>query len=351
MTWTSPSRREALRILGAGAAGLATGPLTGCAAGAWVPWDQVRVQPLEGDPPAEPLPPDADELARRELLGDVEALGRTARTLAGSPDTTAERAAALQALLGAFEEQGAALRVHVEPPRAPTADLPDPPDLAGALSAAALRALAHLEAVTGPMARLVAAVAAGHEVAAVVLTGPTDQAQAPHGVPPAPVAARPPATLPNTPPNTPPVTPPVTPPALAAAIDAEGAAQYGYGVVAVHLAEPLLSLALAERDVHDRAIDDLVAALAATGAPPHPPAGAYGLPAPVVDSASAVLLAVAVEDAAADAWADLVAAGEPGQRAVAAATLAARAQQAAAWRVHAGLGLQLRAMPGISGRT
>ncbi len=325
----APTRRTALRgLLGTAAAGAAAPAVAGCA----TPWGRLRVQPLEGDPPPPPLPPDADELARRDLLDGVRAL--RAAVAAPPPADAAVGADLAGALAAVLAEQEAALAP--DGALAP-ADLPPagadpagaPAALATAMTAAADRAVEHLERVTGPVARLAAAVAAGHRVAAAAVA----------------VAAG--APEPAAPPEPGPLTGPGEPEPLAAAVRAEGAARYGCAVVAVHLGEPLLALALADLEVHRRAAD-LLAAAAPPGAAP--PAAAYALPFAVVDAASAVELAVVLEDGTADAWADLVGAVAPGDRAAAAGVLAARARRAAAWRRVAGRPAQLRALPGVSGR-
>ncbi len=329
-------RRAVLRAL----CGLATaGGLTGCGA----PWREVRLQPLDGDPPPEPLPPDADELVRQEVLGGAQALRRAvwgAREAGAGPEV----AAVLAALEVALDEQVAALGPDPAAPVA-TAPPPAPADLPAALASASAAALRHLGAVTGPLARLVAAVAAGHLVAGAALAaaagGPEpvlpDGAVAEQAVPtgsgrpfpqPGAEAAR----------------------AVASALQVEAAARYGHGVLAVHLTDRALAEALADAEVHRRSVEHLTGVLVELGAEPEPPAGAYALPAPVADAAGATALAVVLEDGAADAWADLVAVSTPAGRAEAAGVLLARARRAGAWRRAAGRPAELRAMPGLSGR-
>ncbi len=100
--------------------------------------------------------------------------------------------------------------------------------------------------------------------------------------------------------------------AAQAALAAEYAAVYGYGVVgarvgAGHVADARAAYAehRARRDAMNRAVRDL-------GAEPVAADAAYALPFPVPDAASAVRLAAVLEDRVAGAYADLVRASDGG---------------------------------------
>ncbi len=335
------SRRSVLRAVGAAAV---IGPLSGCSA----PWEDLRVQPWRGDPPPAPPAPGADELARRDLLADVVSLQAACAGGAGTGTggTTAPAVAGVvTALVGSLGEAAASLDPTAAGPP-PTPGTPGdldgpgtpPAALVAALWAAAGRASAHLPVVTGPMARLVAALAAGHQVAATALevaAGGADPGPAPMG------PGHPVATAGSTAPD------PLVRGALVTAAAAEAGAEYGYGVLAVHLTDPVLSWALVRREEHRRAV---VALAGGTSATDLPAPAAFAPGAPVTGAAGALALAATLEDGTADAWADLVAVCAPAERAGAATALTTRALSAEAWRRSGGRGAALRALPGLTGR-
>jgi hypothetical protein len=119
--------------------------------------------------------------------------------------------------------------------------------------------------------------------------------------------------------------------AAQAALAAEHAAVYGYGVVGGRVGEDRLPEAReaytahrSRRDVLHRAVRDL-------GGTPVAAAAGYALPFEVADADGAVRLAAELETGVAGAYADLVAAGEGDDRREAAAALAEAAVRAVRW--------------------
>ncbi|MDT0341075.1 ferritin-like domain-containing protein [Streptomyces litchfieldiae] len=122
--------------------------------------------------------------------------------------------------------------------------------------------------------------------------------------------------------------------AAQAALAAEHAAVYGYGVVGARIGEErgaeareALTAHRSRRDLLHRAVRDL-------GGAPVASAAGYALPFEVTDGASAVELAVELETRLAGAYADLVLASEGEARRGAAAALRETAVRAARWRGH-----------------
>jgi len=120
--------------------------------------------------------------------------------------------------------------------------------------------------------------------------------------------------------------------ALAAALSAEYAAAYGYGVVGAHTTGVARARATRALAGHQAGQAPLAAALAAAGAEAPVPQPAYVLPFPVTSTTTAARLATALEDGVAAAYADLVGAAEGGARQDAALALGACAARAAQWR-------------------
>jgi hypothetical protein len=89
---------------------------------------------------------------------------------------------------------------------------------------------------------------------------------------------------------------------LADALAGEHAAIYGYGVLGAHLTGPALELARQAEAAHRTRRDALLVRLAS--AEPAPPAAdpAYTLPFPVTDQASALRLAIGIEERNGDVW-------------------------------------------------
>ncbi|MER5974239.1 ferritin-like domain-containing protein [Streptomyces sp. NPDC002055] len=120
--------------------------------------------------------------------------------------------------------------------------------------------------------------------------------------------------------------------AAQAALGAEHAAVYGYGVVGGRIGDGRLDEAReayaahrARRDSVRRLVDEL-------GGEPEPSAAAYALPFPVPDAAAAVRLAAELEERVAGVYADLVGAAEGSLRREAASALREAAVRAARWR-------------------
>ena len=122
--------------------------------------------------------------------------------------------------------------------------------------------------------------------------------------------------------------------ALQAALAAEQAASYGYGVVGAHLNASSVQARSADADwvAHQQARDSLAAMITTAGAAPVPAPVAYQLPVQVQTPAEARSLAVILEDKVAQAYLGLVALPEQSLRALGARELTASALRAAAWR-------------------
>jgi hypothetical protein len=120
--------------------------------------------------------------------------------------------------------------------------------------------------------------------------------------------------------------------ALQAALAAENAAIFGYGVAGAHLSGS--SLAAAERDWtgHNEARDTLAAMIARLGAAPAAAQASYLLPFPVHDATSARALAAYLEDGVTRAYLGLVAVSDQRIRRFGALAMQGAAQRAAFWR-------------------
>ncbi|WP_412736911.1 ferritin-like domain-containing protein [Krasilnikovia sp. MM14-A1259] len=125
---------------------------------------------------------------------------------------------------------------------------------------------------------------------------------------------------------------------LAGALAAEEAAIYAYGPIGVHLADAREQAeARAAEAVHRDRRDALVSRLASASASagPAPAPAGYALPFPVTDRASALKLAVHVEDGVAQAWRPVLAVTTADERASALNALTDAAVRATRWRRHA----------------
>ncbi|MFE6286932.1 ferritin-like domain-containing protein [Streptomyces sp. NPDC057877] len=120
--------------------------------------------------------------------------------------------------------------------------------------------------------------------------------------------------------------------ALQAALAAEHAAVYGYGVVGGRIEEARHTEAQAAYDAHRARRDALVRELRDADAEPVAASAGYALPFPVTDSAAAVRLAVRLEERVAGVYSDLVRAATGRHRATAAEALRESAVRAARWR-------------------
>jgi Domain of unknown function (DUF4439) len=132
--------------------------------------------------------------------------------------------------------------------------------------------------------------------------------------------------------------------ALLAALEAEQAAIYAYGLVGARAGARSRPAAVAALQAHTLQRDLLAARISAAGR--RPPAGepAYALPFPVTSAATAGALAAHVETELAARYADLVAAAAPGRRREAASWLTRAAAAASAW------GAVLTPFPGLPER-
>jgi hypothetical protein len=120
---------------------------------------------------------------------------------------------------------------------------------------------------------------------------------------------------------------------LAAALAAEEAAIYAYGVVGVNLtgAGDVAEARTAET-VHRNRRDALVTRLAQLGAGAAPAPAGYELPFPVTGRAAALKLAIHVEDGVAAAWRAVLPVTEHADRGTALSALTDSAVRATRWR-------------------
>jgi Domain of unknown function (DUF4439) len=120
--------------------------------------------------------------------------------------------------------------------------------------------------------------------------------------------------------------------ALQAALTAEHAAVYGYGVAGAYLTGSTKATATSDWVAHQVARDHLEAVLRSLGAQPAAAAVAYQLPGPVRNASEAVALAVVLEERIATAYLGLVALSNASIRDYGAMQVQASALRAAAWR-------------------
>jgi hypothetical protein len=120
--------------------------------------------------------------------------------------------------------------------------------------------------------------------------------------------------------------------ALQAALAAEHAAVYGYGVVGGRIDEDRRTEARAAYEAHRARRDALARQVRDLGAKPVAASAGYALPFPVADSAAAVRLAAELEDRLAGVYSDLVRAAEGELRGTAAEALRETAVRAVRWR-------------------
>ncbi|MGV9317028.1 ferritin-like domain-containing protein [Streptomyces sp. NPDC003691] len=133
--------------------------------------------------------------------------------------------------------------------------------------------------------------------------------------------------------------------AVQAALAAEHAAVYGYGVVGARIGTDRRAEARQAHSAHRARRDALVRAVRDLGGTPVAAAPGYALPFPVPDSAAAVRLAAHLEDRIAGACSDLVRAAQGPLRTDAAAALREAAVRSVRWR---GSGV---AFPGLAERS
>jgi len=132
--------------------------------------------------------------------------------------------------------------------------------------------------------------------------------------------------------------------ALQAALEAEHATIYGYGVVGGRVSESRRDDVRAAYDAHRARRDALRRDIKALGGKPRPAAAAYALPFAVPDGDAAVRLAAELEDRLAAVYAALVGASEGARRREAAGALREAAVRSVRWR---GSGV---AFPGLGER-
>ncbi|MFI6086127.1 ferritin-like domain-containing protein [Streptomyces sp. NPDC051217] len=132
--------------------------------------------------------------------------------------------------------------------------------------------------------------------------------------------------------------------AAQAALAAEHAAVYGYGVVGGRVGDERRTEATHAYDAHRARRDSLVRTVRDLGGKPAAAAAAYAMPFEVPDSAAAVRLAADLEDRIAGVYSDLVRAAEGPLRQDAAGALREAAVRAVRWR---GSGV---AFPGLTER-
>ncbi|MEV6114100.1 ferritin-like domain-containing protein [Streptomyces sp. NPDC052109] len=132
--------------------------------------------------------------------------------------------------------------------------------------------------------------------------------------------------------------------ALQAALAAEHAAVYGYGVVGGRIGAARRTEARAAYDAHRARRDALTLEIRDLGGLPVAASAAYALPFPVPDATAAVRLAARLEERVADVYADLVRAATGARRGSAAAALREAAVRAVRW------GGESVAFPGLAER-
>ncbi|MEU0669584.1 ferritin-like domain-containing protein [Streptomyces lavendulocolor] len=132
--------------------------------------------------------------------------------------------------------------------------------------------------------------------------------------------------------------------AAQAALAAEHAAVYGYGVVGGRIGDARAAEATAAHAAHRARRDALARAVRDLGGRPAASAAAYALPFPVPDAPAAVRLAAELEDRVAGVYSDLVRASSGPLRREAASALREAAVRAVRWR---GSGV---AFPGLAER-
>ena len=120
--------------------------------------------------------------------------------------------------------------------------------------------------------------------------------------------------------------------ALQAALAAEDAAIFGYGVVGAHLTGSSQAAAGRDWTGHNQARDTLTAMISGLGAKPVTAQASYQLPFRVHDTASAMALAAYLEDGVTQAYLGLVAVSDRRLRQFGAMAVQAAAQRAASWR-------------------
>jgi len=133
---------------------------------------------------------------------------------------------------------------------------------------------------------------------------------------------------------------------LAAGLAAEHAAVFAYGTVGAYLPAPLVDGARQAEAEHRRRRDALLLSASNKSQNPAPAEPAYALPFPVVDQATAVRLAVQVEERTAAVWRAALPDTTGEHRKFALDALVDAAQRAARWRRAGGANPGTVALPG-----
>ncbi|MFF0381980.1 ferritin-like domain-containing protein [Streptomyces sp. NPDC004286] len=133
--------------------------------------------------------------------------------------------------------------------------------------------------------------------------------------------------------------------ALQAALAAEHAAVYGYGVVGGRIGTPRQGEARSAYDAHRAARDTLARSVRDLGGEPVAASPAYALPFTVADSPAALRLAAELEERLAGVYADLVRASTGHRRTTATVALREAAVRAVRWSGRS------PAFPGLAERT
>jgi hypothetical protein len=120
--------------------------------------------------------------------------------------------------------------------------------------------------------------------------------------------------------------------ALQAALAAEDAAIFGYGVAGAHLSGSRKSAAEQYWTGHNQARDTLTAMISALGPTPVAARALYQLPFEVHDAASAAALAAYLEDGVTRAYLGVVAVSDQRLRTFGALAMQGSAERAAFWR-------------------
>ncbi|MEU4675919.1 ferritin-like domain-containing protein [Micromonospora sp. NPDC023737] len=126
--------------------------------------------------------------------------------------------------------------------------------------------------------------------------------------------------------------PPTPAEALAAALNAEYAAIFAYGPIGVRLSGSARTDARQAEAAHRRRRDALVVQLSTAGATVPPDRAGYTLPFPITDRASALRLAIEVEERTAAHWRAALAATSGSDRDQALDALVDYAVRATRWR-------------------
>ena len=120
--------------------------------------------------------------------------------------------------------------------------------------------------------------------------------------------------------------------ALQAALAAEDAAIFGYGVAGAHLSGSRESAAGQDWTAHNEARDTLTAMISALGATPTAGQALYRLPFTVRDAAGAAMLAAYLEEGVTRAYLGVVAVSDQRLRTFGALAMQTSAERAAYWR-------------------